>query len=96
MRLDILGQIKNRTTFINDPKRLEWLEMQLELMRSLGRREEIEQMEKADECTAQQSELLAVLPDAFVMYAAKETDKRGFTEKHVLSILLIFFEHSTS
>ena len=46
VRLNNLGQIKSRSTFINDPTRLERLRVRYELQRSLGRRDEIELLDQ--------------------------------------------------
>ena len=45
VRLNNIGKIKIRSTFINDPTRLERLRARYELQSSLGRRDEIEHLD---------------------------------------------------
>ena len=45
VRLDNLGQIKSRSTVINDPTGLERMRARYELQSSLGRRDEIERLD---------------------------------------------------
>ena len=91
VRLDNLGQIKNRCTFINDKVRIDRLQHRMELMRLLWRREEIEALQKELDLCTQKDKLAESLPLALKMFSAKETNKRAFTKKSAVAILLIVF-----
>ena len=77
--LDNLGQIKIRSTFINDPTRLERLRAIYELRRSLGGRDEIESLDDEESMKQEKSKLATKLPDAVKMFANNETGKLQYT-----------------
>ena len=98
VRLDNLGQIKSRSTFINDLKRLERLRARYELQRSLGRRDEIERLDDEESMEQEKAKLETKLPDAVNIFSNNETGKHAFTKECATSILLIIFgkPHSKS
>ena len=87
VRLENLGQIKSRSTFINDPTRLECLRAIYELQRYLGRRDEIERLYDEERMEQQKAKLATKLPDGVKMVANNETGKRAFTKECATSIL---------
>lgn len=96
VRLDNLGQVKSRSQFINDPRRLNALRDRLELLRSLGRAEELAQMEEKEKTANEAADLRFILRPAIQMYLGGETSKRTFTKNHAKSILLIVFNAKPS
>ena len=95
VRLNNLGQIKRRSTFINDPTRLERLRVRYELQRSLGRRDEIELLDDEERMEQEKAKLATELPDAVKMFANNETGKRTLTKECETSILLIIVGNIT-
>lgn len=91
VRLDNLGQIKNRSMFINDPTRLARLKARLELQRSLGRRNEIEKMEEMEDLEHEKARLGEKLADALVLFNNGHKAKRAFTKDNIAAILLVVF-----
>ena len=94
VRLDNLGQIKSRSTFINDPTRLERLRARFELQRSLGRREELERLDDEDKMEGEMARLAEKLPGAVQLFNANQTGKRAFTKECAMAMLLIIFRKS--
>lgn len=91
VRLDNLGLIRGRSGFINDPSRLARQRDRLELQRSLGRREEIEELLDRKKVEAEKSRLRDKLPMAIEMYCAGETGKRAFTKELATAMLLVTY-----
>ena len=90
--LDNLGQIRNRSQFINNPLRLNRLQDRLEMLKSIGRIDASDKKE-AEELKQKEKELLEeILPAAIAMYKGGYSDKRPFTVNHIKSILLLAFE----
>ena len=71
VRLNNLGQIKSRSTFTNDPRRLERMRARYELQRSLGRRNEIERLDDEGRMEQEKAKLATKLPDAVNMFSNK-------------------------
>ena len=91
VRLDNLGQIKNRTQFINDPKRMANLQARLELLESLGHAEEMAKLVSKNQRVEDEIALELHVPAALRMYHAGETSKRAFTREFIKSILVVAF-----
>jgi hypothetical protein len=91
VRLDNLRLMKNHSYFINNPKRMEQLEHQLELQRSISRSDEIRKMTALEKELVKKDKLSPLLSEAIAMYQAKEISKRGFTKDSIKSILLTVF-----
>jgi hypothetical protein len=91
-RLDNLGQIKSRSTFINDPTRLERMQLRLELQKSLGRVGEIAHVEAANKQCAALVDLELLVPNAITMYEAGRTSHRDFTKDKCKALLSVVFD----
>lgn len=91
VRLDNLGQIKNRTQFINNPKRMANLQARLELLESLGHAEEMAKLVSENQRVENEAALELHVPAALRMYHAGETKKRAFTREFIKSILVVAF-----
>ncbi len=89
MRLDNLGSVKNHSCFINYPKHIKLL--RLELQRSIHRSEELQKSSALEKELAEMDKLSPLLSEVIVMYKANETSKRGLTKDHIKIILLTVF-----
>ena len=91
VRLDNVAQIKHQSQFVNDPLRIERLEMRLQLQESLGMTEAIEQRKDEEKLDKEKLLLSGALPDALKMFKAGETELRKFQIKHARAMLIIIF-----
>jgi hypothetical protein len=90
VRLDNLGLVKNHSCFINNPKHIKLL--RLELQRSIHRSEELQKSTSAlEKELAEMDKLSPLLSEVIVMYKANETSRRGLTKDHIKIILLTVF-----
>lgn len=90
-RLDNLGQIKSRSAFINDPTRLQRMQSRLELQKSLGRVDEIAEVEAAEKQRAAMIDLEPLVLEAITMYEAGQTSHRDFTKDKCKALLSVVF-----
>jgi type II secretory pathway component PulJ len=91
VRLDNVAQIKHHSQFINDPARIERLEMRLKLNESLGMAETIHQRNDDAKLEHEKFMLSGQLPSAITIFKDGETGLRKFQIKHAKALLITVF-----
>ena len=91
VRLDNLGQIKCRSTLINDDVRLERLKFRFEMQRSIGHLDEVGKAASAEKRDDEKKKIRGLLKNAIRMYIDGNLG-RALTKDHIRSILLFIFD----
>ena len=90
--LENIAQIRNRSTFINDPQRLGRLMDKLEMMKSLGYTENCNWRETEKKKEEERKKMSEILPNAIMMHIQGKSGSAKFTKSHIVTLLVRAFE----
>ena len=89
VRLDNLGQIRNRSQFINFPSRVDRMEQRFTLQQSMGRAEEMAVLEAAEKLDEEKDKSQSDIASAIAMVKEGETEKGKIMIKHTRAMLVL-------